>query len=188
MSNSGSIICNCFLPCTNSQYKGYLSGSHYSCPHSCISFVTWYATKRGKVRFNFPYSSVFELTSPNDWPLKQSEYRSNYLHSITCDRVDREGNVGHWVAWPDEEEEGAKWLAEPLAPKNRTFSSEEIWKRIFSFENRSWWIKTLVISRSGRNPRKKHRTESLDSSWQKGCPSQFWGWMSLVRKRKEYEK
>ena len=37
------------------------------------------------------------------------------LHSMTCDRVDGEGNVGHWVAWLGEveEEEWAKWLAEP---------------------------------------------------------------------------
>ena len=58
------------------------------------------------------------------------------LHSMTCDRVDGERNVGHWVAWPDEEEEeeeGAKWLARVFRAKNSAFSSEEIWKRIFSF-------------------------------------------------------
>ena len=38
------------------------------------------------------------------------------------------------VAWPDEveEEEEAKWLARALAPKNSTFSSEEISMGIFS--------------------------------------------------------
>ena len=43
------------------------------------------------------------------------------------------------VVWPDEveeEEEGAKWLARAFSappPQNSTFSSEEIWKGIFSF-------------------------------------------------------
>ena len=49
-------------------------------------------------------------------------------------RVDGEGNVGHWVAWPDEvEEKEAKWLARAFRAKNNAFSSEEIWKGIFSF-------------------------------------------------------
>ena len=50
-------------------------------------------------------------------------------------RVDGEGNVGRWVAWPDdvEEEKGAKWLARAFRTKNSAFSSEEIWKGIFSF-------------------------------------------------------
>ena len=57
------------------------------------------------------------------------------LHPMTCDLVDGEGKVAHWVAWPDdmEEEEGAEWLAAPLVLKNSIFLSEEIWKRILSF-------------------------------------------------------
>ena len=54
---------------------------------------------------------------------------------VLYNRVDGEGNVGRWVAWPDEveEEKGAKWLAEAFSAESRTFSSEEIWIRIFSF-------------------------------------------------------
>ena len=33
----------------------------------------------------------------------------------------------------EEEEEGAKWLAEAFSAESRNFSSEEIGKRIFSF-------------------------------------------------------
>ena len=46
---------------------------------------------------------------------------------MTCDRVDGEGNVGHWVARPDEDEkeEGAKWLAEAFNTGNSTFLSEK---------------------------------------------------------------
>ena len=86
----------------------------------------------GRNKINFPYSAVFELTGPKDSPLKEgyewrlvplgepversNESRSEweakgFLHSTTCDRVDAEGNVGHWVVWPDDEEERAKWLA-----------------------------------------------------------------------------
>ena len=41
-------------------------------------------------------------------------------------RVDGERDV-------DQEEEGAKWLARAFRAKNSAFSSEEIWKEIFSF-------------------------------------------------------
>ena len=90
-----------------------------------------------------------------------------FLHSMTCDRVDGEGNVGHWVAGPvevEEEEEGTKWLAEPLAPKNSTFSSEEIGKRIFSLRTEVGGQRRRSTAQSSGRPRKKHRTESLDSS------------------------
>ena len=113
-----------------------------------------------------------------------------YLNSITYNWLNREGNVGHCsspneIAWlGDIEEEGAKWLARALRAKNSAFSSKEIWKGIFNFEDRSRRIKTSVHSRSGRMPRKKHRTEPLDSNQQKGWPSRFWGGChSSVRER-----
>ena len=96
--------------------------------------MTWYATERGEVRFNVPSPSVFELTSPEtdrwgSWNTGQS-----YLHAVTQNWLDEEGNVGHWVARSEEveKEEGAKWLAEAFSAESRTFSSEEIGKRIFS--------------------------------------------------------
>ena len=159
-----------------------------------VHTVTWYATERRKEKINSPTLCVW-TNKTQDWPLKgRYELKSNYLHSITYNWLDIEGNVGHCsspneIAWPgDIEEEGAKWLARAFRAQNSAFSSEEIWKGIFSFEDRSRWIKTSVYSRSRRMPRKKHRTESLDSSQQKGWPSRFWGLMSLFRKRKELEK
>ena len=58
------------------------------------------------------------------------------LHSMTYDCLDREGDVGHWVAWLYEIEmrkKEAKWLAETFSAESSTFSLDEIWKRIFSF-------------------------------------------------------
>ena len=48
---------------------------------------------------------------------------------MTSNRVDREENVGHWVAWPEEIEmrkKEAKWLAKLFSAESSTFSSEEI--------------------------------------------------------------
>ena len=59
--------------------------------------------------------------NPNDWPLKQSECRSNYLHSITYNWLDREGNLGHWVAWSGEVEmkkKETKWLDEAFSAES----------------------------------------------------------------------
>ena len=84
-----------------------------------IYIVTWYAPERGKVRFNSPYPSVFELTSPATDRWGSENTGQSYLHSVTPNWLDEEGNVGHWIAWPGEveEEEGVKWLAEAFAPK-----------------------------------------------------------------------
>ena len=110
---------------------------------------------------------MFELISPQDWPLKgRYGQKSNYSHSMIynesrseCGRVDRERNIGHWIAWLDEgkEEEGAKWMAWAFRAKNSAFSSEEIWKGIFSFydssrhEKMCWFISQNSAERVEQN-------------------------------------
>ena len=97
--------------------------------------VTWYATGRRKIRLISPTLCVWTNKS-KDWPLKGRYGRkSNYSHSMTCNRLDREGNVGHcssMTGWNREEEERGQMIGQTLSAKNSTFSSEEIWKGIFS--------------------------------------------------------
>ena len=107
------------------------------------------------------------------------------LHPITCDRVDRKENVGHWVAWPDEvkEEEEAKWLAEPLVPfRHRKFG------KVFLV-----WGQKLAGKDVGLQPKAPGGpVKSIEQNlWtvvrRKAGPADS-GEMSLVRKRKEHEK
>ena len=71
----------------------------------------------------------------------------SYLHSMTHNRTEK-GMQVTLVARPDEivgEEKKQNDWPDPLG-QNDTFSSEEIWKRIFSFEDRSRRIKKSVYS------------------------------------------
>ena len=101
--------------------------------------VTWYATERRKVRLNYTTLCVWTY-KPRGLTTKavRMKVKQSYLHSMTYNWLDREGNVGH-CSRPSRERERerkkkeAKWLARAFRVKNSTFSSEEIWKRIFSF-------------------------------------------------------
>ena len=149
--------------------------------------LIWHLTKyhvichwEGRSKINFPYPSVFELTGPKDWPLKE-EYelrstprglpveRSNESRSKWKPRAaytlwpgGRRRNVGHWVAWPvevEEEEEGVKWLAEALAPKVVPFSSEEI-----GIKNVVFRTEVTVRGRAELMP-KKSRVPRRGKNW-----------------------
>ena len=150
--------------------------------------VSWYATEGGKGKINSPNLCVW-TNKFQDWPLKgRYERKSNYSHSMIYSESRSEWKPraactpwpvigwterGMWVivvAWPDEveEEKGAIWLARAFRTKNSAFSSEEIWKGIFSFEDRNrrekmcWFIaqKLRVCS-----PAKKESLV-LDIHWQ----------------------
>ena len=43
----------------------------------------------------FPYPTVFESTGPKYWPKPGQNEGQSYLHSMTYDQLDREGNAGH---------------------------------------------------------------------------------------------
>ena len=59
------------------------------------TIMTWYATERGKVRLISP-TLCFWTKKSQDWPLKgRYERKLNYSNSMTCNRLDREWNVGH---------------------------------------------------------------------------------------------
>ena len=95
----------------------YRNDTNIKCKWFRLKSVTWYAPEKRKSKIYFPFPFCV-------WT------------NMTCNRVDREENVVHWLAWPDEIEmrkKGAKWLAEAFSAESSTFSSEEIWKRIFSF-------------------------------------------------------
>ena len=122
--------------------------------------VMWYATERGRGKINSPTLCVWTNKS-QDWPLKgKYERKSNYSHSMTCNRVGREGNVGHrsgMTGWSREEEERGRMIGQSLRTKNSAFSSEEIWKGIFSFRT-ALGVKRCadLIPNSGSPARKKN--------------------------------
>ena len=126
-----------------------------------MSSVTWYATERGEIRFNFP--SVFELTSPVTDLLRQLVWRSNHLHFITGWMEKKCRSLSNMTRWGGGGG-GAKWLAEALAPEVVPFPSEEIGIRFLS----SWIAVSMtrcvetVAKLPGTSPMK--RIEFLDSS------------------------
>ena len=76
-----------------------------------------------------PYPTVFESTGPKDWPNPGQNEGQSYLHSMTYNRLDREGNA---VAWPEEieEKERTKWLAKPFSAKMTPFCQRKLEKTL----------------------------------------------------------
>ena len=129
--------------------------------------MTWYATEREK-----------EVNSPTLWCLNQQAPRT--------DRKSSQNESTPWliigwtekgmqvtlVAWLEEivgEEKKAKWWARPFSTKMIPFRQRKFWGQ-----------KTVdkevgLQSKAPGGPCKKHRTESLDRSQQKGWFSRFWG-------------
>ena len=135
---------------------------------------------------SIPRPSVFELTSPKDWPLKQSELKSNKScqHSMTYNRLDGEGNVGHcrsMTGWHRERRKSQMIGWDFSTKKKSTFSSEEIWKRIF--------ISRQTLARDGRQVSQAPRVEQdlWTEDSRKGLQPDSRE-MPLARKRKEPEK
>ena len=88
-------------------------------PFVTVPSETWYAPERGKVRFNFCVGT----NKPQRLTTKavKIQVKQNYSHFMTCNRVDREENVGHWVARPDEigmSKKEVKWLAEDFGAES----------------------------------------------------------------------
>ena len=131
--------------------KASCSGSHLlpsqvskACVwHGVISIhlVTWSLTERREIR-NFPYSSVFELTGLNDWPLKggirnvgqllglpvegSKECKSSYLYSVTSPGwIEKEDRGPNELPERVRKEKEAEWLARTLKTEV-AFSSAEI--------------------------------------------------------------
>ena len=146
--------------------------------------MTWYATERGKVRVISPTLCVWTNKSQN-WPLKgRYERKSNYSHSVTCNRLDRKGNVGHcssMTGWNREEEERGFSDKKEIVP----FHQRKFGRESFFFGQKSAWKDVLIyrpklqvrspakrifsfgrtLARDGRQVSQvpgKSRTESLD--------------------------
>ena len=121
--------------------------AYRACSKSNKACVMWYATERGKVKINSPTLCVWTNKS-QEWPLKgRYELKSNYLHSMTNNQLDREGNVGHWVAWLDEIErrrKEAKWLARAFAPKIVPFNQRKSGRGCLVLGHKSAWKDVLI--------------------------------------------
>ena len=125
-----------------------------------LADVTWSTTERRETR-NFPYPSVFELTGPKGWPLKEEIrilVKLSVLHNLT--RVDREGDIEiRIVVWMNRltgwgrRKRPNDWPEPEVAP----FSSDEIEKERIQFLGRRLRWKGVRISckNSGRRNRKR---------------------------------
>ena len=110
--------------------------SHIDSPLRMLRFgcVTWYGSERGKVR------SIFPTLLPQGLTAKGVRMKvKSYQHSMTYNRLDREGNVGHCSSKTGGNRgrrRKGQMIGQALLRQNNTFSSEEILKRIFSFRRR----------------------------------------------------
>ena len=109
---------------------------------------------------------------------------------MNYNRLDREGNVGHSSSMTrgNRGRRKSQMIGQTLKRQNDTFSSEEIWKRLFSFEDRSWRIKTSIYSQKLQEVPVKSKEQNLWTAVSRKADSADSGGMSLVRKRKEPEK
>ena len=81
----------------------------------------------------------------------------SYLHFMTHNRLDRERNVRHCSSPTEgnrEEEERGRMIGQTLSAENNTFSSEEIWKRIFSLRTEVS-VKRCAKTPGGLSPAKR---------------------------------
>ena len=132
----------------------------------------------------------YERKSMTRTPLSAACWTKNegqsYLHSMTCNQLDKEGNAGHLIivtGWNGgRRKKPNDW---PIV-QTPSFLLVEVWKRKYSSGQTLARDRFQFSQAPGNVSRKKNRTESLDRRQQKGTFSQILG-TPLARKRKEPE-
>ena len=112
----------------------------------------------------------------------------SYPHSMTNNRLDKEGNAYHLIIVTGWNGGRRKKPNDWPFVQTPTFSLAEVWKRKFSSGQTLARDRRQSSQAPGKNSRKKIRTESLDRSQQKGLTFSKILEMPLTRKRKEPEK
>ena len=111
----------------------------------------------------------------------------SYPHSMTYNRLDKEGNAGHSIIVTGWNGGRRKKLNHWPLVETPSFSLAEVWKRKFSSGQTSARDRRQSSQSPGKISHKKIRTESLDRSQQKGLTFSQILEMPLARKRKEPE-